>query len=316
MSEAKLSNQSEDEFGKQLESVKEAMEAGDTESATAAGLGLFAKLAEMPDRELTPSQQAGEEADHCVAKFNWAGAEAAYQRAVRLSGLEPVQQIMPSEKLCGFYLLLEMADLALPAAHLASEAAKRAEWRPLIVRSLIGESKLLLTSGNLDSAKALLEEAPSYIGEENAFGQERSSISIMWAFYHLEIGELEKAQEDLNAAWPSLEPWVKNKFFGGTLGKIAMWWGATARLSAKKHDLKGAVAAQKEVVALYRVIAQLPQSAGPYTRNGLARALNELGKAQEAANDAHEKYSFRESRAIRREIGLPPLGEPLSYPLA
>jgi tetratricopeptide (TPR) repeat protein len=115
-----------------------------------------------------------------------------------------------------------------------------------------------------------------------------------------------KAQADLAAAWPLLEPHSSSVMMAGFQSGLANWWSVTAALRHQRGDFPGAAMAVGEAVTYRRRVSQAPQLEGPYKFSYLADSLHKLGLALLAVEDVKgAEEAFQEGRAIREAIGQP-----------
>lgn len=298
-----------DEAAVLFEAYADAVNKEDVEEQEAATLKILQHMAEMKDDESSPWLQAMGEAHQCEAAFDWAGAEEAYKRAIQATADQPGLQSSAYGQLSALYNLLDLDALALEAAETATRVARQDIIPSIFSFRLQAEAHLHLKAQDFGRTWTTINETFAMLEDGPMSNLARGHTLVLRADCFIQEGHLSKAEADLTVAWKLLEPHSQTFFAAGWQSGLAMWWAATARLRAQHNDLSAAVSAWREVVARRRIIAQLPQLEGPYKHNSLAVALRNLGRALRQVGDNLAAQSFKESRSIRRAIGLPALEE-------
>ncbi|MBV9468712.1 MAG: hypothetical protein JO316_17050 [Abitibacteriaceae bacterium] len=296
------------EAGELLKEWAEATKGEDSQAAAIARLKIWAQFGKMKE-EPSPWLDAMREARRCEAAFDWAGAEASYQRAIASSPDSPGLQYGGYRELAYFYRLLGRDAEALQAKRQATDWARLDGLAIKIAMALEAEAAGYLLLKDLPTAWAKLEEAFNFIGDDLLLRLPRARGFILRADYFLAVDDITQAHNALNAAWPLVQPHADAFSSLGWQSSLAHGWSTMARLRAAQDDLVGAIAPYREAVHRWRIIAQAPHAQGPYKFNSLAGALRDLGCALRAVGDPLAKDAFQESHSIRRSIGLLPLEE-------
>jgi hypothetical protein len=238
---------------------------------------------------------------------DWVGAEKAYKKA-SASTNNLFSKSMTNNSLCALYGLLGRDNEALGAARESTKLARQ-DGSSVWTSSALGvEASLCLRANNLETASTLIEEIFRSIGGGPMDDLSRARALVLRANYYQKRSDMPKAEADLATAWKILQPHDEVRVLAGWHVALAAWWATTARVRAKQSDLAGAVAAWREAVNRYRRVAEARQIEGPYKFNSVAVALNDLGQALQAAGETEgAEQAFRESRSLRRAIGVPPL---------
>lgn len=300
-----------DEFTDLLEQVTQATEEGRSEDA----LGLMGAIMEMMaerDENEVPSLHIAIrcEAEEREAEADWAGAEAAYRRAVEIAGDNPHWAFKSHDELRSLYMFLGRPREALEEARAAVEAGREAIGI-LHARALLSQALVHLNLGQATKALDLVTQSLSIHDSDRLPGWMRGRALAIRARCSVELEDEAAARSDLNASWVLLASESAMASLPGVQGAFGSWWRTEAALRCRTGDAIGWVKAWREVVLSRRWNAAQPQIAGPYVHAGLADALEQLARAQEAAGDSVSAVeNMAESRAIRKEIGQPRPPEP------
>lgn len=297
------------EAGRLFKEILNAERMADIKVQEAAIAKLWQLVAEWQNDEPSAWLQCMGEAGQRAAAFDWAGTEAAYERALKAAGDNAGLLSKTYDDLRAWHSLMGERPQALAAARSATEAARRLGISSMLSLRLQAEARLAIEAVDLPPALASLTEAFAAIGAGGRPDLPRANALILQADYFIVAGELEKAETDLTSAWEILRPHVEAQFAGGWQSSLASWWSATARWRTLQGDSAGAVSAWREAVARSRIVANVPQMEGPFKHHALAKSLRDLGCALQLVGDGAAGYALAESDAIRQKIGLPPLGE-------
>lgn len=300
-------SKSNEEWDSLFQNYADAVESENIEEQERAVLEVWQKMSEIDD-EPSPWLIAMTEAHECEAAFDWEGAEAAYKRAVTAEENTGLQS-KAYESLASLYYLLDRDELALKADQEANRLALLDPISVLAVFAFISEAGCFLRNDDFAGAEQALNEAFARIEEGPMHHLLRAYALIQRAKYFIKLKDFEAAKRDLSIAWPLIEPHADFFYAAGWQNAIGSWWAATAQMREREDQDWEAMKAHKEVVARRRIIAQLPQLEGPYKHNSLAVALRDFGLSLRAVDNALAADAFKESRMIRRSIGLPPLKE-------
>lgn len=298
-----------DKLGALFQGYADAVKNEDVKGQEAASLEILQYFAETQDEEPCPWLEAMGQAHDCEAKFDWKGAEAAYQCAIQSASESHGQQSIAYERLSAFYQLLDSEAAALEAAQAATNAARREKISLLLWQRLQAEAGIYLGAKDFTRAWTALNEAFALIEEGPMHNLVRARALVLRADCYTQEDILSEAEADLASSWKLLQPHAETMFAAGWQSGLANWWATTARLRTRQNDFLAAVAAWHEAAARRRIISQLPQLEGPYHHNSLAVALRDLGRSLRQVEDESAAGAFEESRSIRRAIGLPPLEE-------
>lgn len=247
-------------------------------------------------------------AGQCEAAFDWAGAEAAYKRAIESEEVGSPLATRGQSHLAGFYSLVGRDEEAFGIARAMTQAARRSEgWmRPReLSQSLRAEASWRLKRGEVAQARALAEESLRELEGQPHLEMLARRARLLRAECDIAGGDLEAASRDLDELWLQLEPWQNAGMFAGWQGTLALWWRARALYWEKAGQDEAEIEAWRQVVHFQRVLTQAPQLDGPYQLNGLAFAVRSLGRALERAGSPLAAHAFGESRSLRSSIGLP-----------
>ncbi len=281
----------------------------DIEAQEEAMLKVWQHIAEKQNDEPSPWLKAMGEAHQCEAAFDWTGAEEAYKRAIDATKDQPMLHGKAQAQLASLYNLMELDVLALEATQAATRAVKEGNISSLTSFQLQSEARFYLKAKDFARAWTFINEAFRFVEDGPLHHLERTYALILRAECYIQQGDLQKAEPDLEGAWKLLEPHAETFFAAGWQGGLAQWWATKAQLHAQRQQWLEAVTCKRESVERRRIISQLPQLEGPYKHNGLAKALNDLGKALHQIEDDSASQCFAESRSIRHSIGLPPFDE-------
>jgi hypothetical protein len=277
----------------------------DAEAAVMEFLALVARTSDEP----TPESVLLDEAEHCEATADWAGAEAAYRRMLARAQAEDsgITQFRAHGQLAMLHGLQGRHDAALAEARAAVAAARRADLSPLLFMALDDQALYALRTDRLPEALGAVSEALERMEDGALYDLPRGRALALRGACRAALGEWPAAERDLEASWARLQPQAAMAMAAGVHGILAQWWAVTARLRAAQGDAKGAAEGWQEAVARSRHLAALPQVSGPKAQSAVARMLHGLGHALMAQGSHYlAEEALAESRSLRQAVGLPP----------
>ncbi|BDI33949.1 hypothetical protein CCAX7_60000 [Capsulimonas corticalis] len=291
-----------------LNAYQRAINNDDTEQAEHNAFLFMAHAVEEMQRNPNPELLLRQEATLSETDGEWLRAEEIYHQllAIAIAEGNAMGEWKANDNLHGFYSFLGKTELASNAASAATEAARRADMQPLLVRALENQARNDLKMGSLMQALALAEEILRMIPHSKMNATQRARALVLRASCFTELGELVSAQADLDAALSLFSPMLDIQMFAGVQSGMASLWQATARLLSIRGNHTDAAKAWGTSVEYRRVVSQQPQLDGLYKFAWLAQALRHYGEALIAADD-HKAAdeAFAESRAIMRSIHHP-----------
>ncbi len=310
MSEPHKGDGAEDEFVKLLQEHQQATSEGRHQDVNVLSMQMMA-LAVARAKEEPPSQWTllMREAQRREAEGNWEGAEAAYRQVLGLADEKEhdIGQFNIHQALARLHRMLGQNALSFQEAQLATQAARRTEVTPLILRALEIQAASALRLKDVTAAQEAVSESFEILASKGSRSDLQRAITlILRAQCQVEGNDLSAVEADLKAAWDILQPQCGALFLAGVHSGLARWWVATARLRTRRNDLPGAVGACREAVDRCRHLATLPQLGGPYWYANLADSVYGLSQALAAAGEVAEAEAMlAESQALRSAIGLP-----------
>ncbi|BCM92676.1 hypothetical protein IAD21_04558 [Abditibacteriota bacterium] len=298
----------EDEDAALFKNFADAVNDEDIEAQEEAMLQVWQHIAEKQDEEPSSWLKAMQEAHQCEAAFDWMGAEESYKRAIDAEKDKPMLVARAQGQLASLYGLVGLEALALQAMQAATQATREADMAFMTSLQLQGEARFYLKAKESTRAWVFINEAFDLLEDGPMHHLERAYALVLRAECYSQQEETKKAEADLEYAWKLLEPHAGTFFAAGWQNGLSQWWAAKAQLHlrAQPPEWSESVACWREVVERRRIISGLPQLEGPYKYNGLAKSLNELGKALHQIGDDSAAECFAESRSIRHSIGLAP----------
>ncbi len=276
------------------------LRAGKMERADALSVAAMALVAEMLELRDDPQLRLFEHASECKAAGDWAGAEAAYRKALAVAQ-QPVDRIQPHRKLMALYLLLGTTAEALEEARLETVAAREYAMDLLTSEGLAHQAECLLGLGHAAEAVSLATEASTVAPAEGQIVL--APALILRARGRVCCGTLAEAEEDLATAWVILQPMADMGFAAGVQSRLAEWWSATAELRAARGDRPGAAEARREAIERYEHVNRVPWASA---HGQLAIALRDLAASLiETASPAQAATALALSDLLRAERRLP-----------
>jgi tetratricopeptide (TPR) repeat protein len=304
------SNQPRPEFVQAIEAFQKASVGNNTEQMEAAALNAMAIVTEEAQKNPTPQMLLKQEAAECESRGDWHAAETCYHKIVPLEVAtgNPLLISKAHYDLSRFFFLLGDLERAEISAKAATAAARLADAPPMLGVMLENQVHCALRRSNSALALELASETMAIIEAGPGSTNLRSGAWVTRAQCRLENGDVAGAESDLLEVKPQLIDKSTSPVFAGVHSRVAKWWEVTADLRAHKGDHEGACEAWTEAVRIRRHVASLPQVAGPYTLASLARTLQRLAQALNAAGDpGGAEDASAEARRIWSEIGLPQL---------
>lgn len=289
-----------------LEQVNRAKEDGRTEEELGLISELMALVANWAENEVPSLHVAVRmEAHDRETAADWAGAEAAYRRALEIGGDNPHWRYKGHDELRRLYVFLGRHQDALEEARAAVEAGRDAIGI-LHAQALVCQALVHLRMGQAAAARDLVTQSLSIQEADRLSDWMTARALAVRARCHVELEDNAAARDDLDAAWRLLEPQSAMAVLPGVQAAFGAWWHAEACLRRRQGDANGCVKAWREVVLSRRWNAGQPQLAGPYVQSYLAKALDQLGQAHESAGDrVAAEVCTTESHAIRQQIEHP-----------
>ena len=298
----------EDETEALLKAHQNALENDDAEGAEESAIRFMALAVEHGQNDPSPDLLLKLEAHRHEEAGQWHAAEAAYRQGLALAVAErnTFAEFKAHYDLSALHSFLGQKQIASEETQLATDAARRANLTPLLIMALERQARAWLSAGDpiraLESVDEMLQVSP----EGKAGYLQRARAFVSRARCKVELGNLDSAQDDLDAAKPLLAPMSGVAMFAGVQSALAGLWEVTARLRSAQGNFAGSVEAWRECVELARLVSTLPQLAGPYKFAGLARMLHLYGSALLAVEEVNAaENAFEESRAIRRALRQP-----------
>jgi hypothetical protein len=271
---------------------------------------LFTRLEMVASENPDPDLMLQMEADRCEDAGDWQGAEAAYQQVLDraiLSGTEAGQYKALSD-LSYLHRLLDNDIKANELAHAAASAARKAGPSMLLSMACEEQATCALRFGHVADANVAADEALRSVGSGTLHDLRRGRCLVLRARCRTASGDLCSAEGDLDTAWQYLEPWSKSEIAAGAQSALANWWSTKARIEAARGG-SSAPESWGQAVKHRRKVAAMPQVMGVYTQNALAETLWAYGEALHSAGRTSQADQVSaEAEAIRKQIGLPPLG--------
>lgn len=236
---------------------------------------------------------------------DWPRVEATYQKILALAQ-EPFEQYAAHRDLAAFYQLTYQGDLALAHHRWATQAARKADMKMLLLMALRDEAAHLLKTNQLEDAAVLISELIALHEDDNDLlsGTIHGGTLALRAHCHLHYGDLDETACDLKTAFQLLEPAAQMESAGGLQSSLAYCWVVEAQLRAVQNDLDGAVEAHEQALAYRRSVLSMPHRANVYSLASVANALQNLAKAQRAANRSASEAEI-ECREIRSFLKIP-----------
>jgi tetratricopeptide (TPR) repeat protein len=294
------------EFVRLLQAFQEAQASGDIPAAESLGAQCLAFAAEDAARHPTEALRLMGEADEYESTANWEHAEATRRCVLALAENEGHQAKISKAHgdLGNLFELLGRSDQALREFQAAVAAARKFDLALLLQTALGQLARCYLSRGDAPAAFAAADEAVRIAPAEPECNLSRARALLARTRCLVELGRTPEAQRDLDASWPVLAPLAEAGMLAGVQSSLASWWEISARIKCEANDFAGAAQALGKAVEYRRIVASLPQLAGPYKFHWLTRTLQEYSAALAAAGEAAAAAEAgRESRELRRRIG-------------
>ena len=297
-----------DEAEALLKAHQTALEDDDAEGAEESAIRFMALAVEHGQNDPSPDLLLKLEAHRHEEGGQWHAAETAYRKGLALAVAEgnTFTEFKAHYDLSALHSFLGQEQHAHEEAKSATDAARRSGLVPLLIMALERQARTCLSVGDpLRALEAAVETLR--ISPEGKTGYlQRARALIMRARCKVELGDLDSAQADLDAAKPLLSPMSGVAMFAGVQSALAGLWEVTARLRSAQGNFAGSVEAWRDCVEFARLVSTLPQLSGPYKFASLARVLHLCGSALLAVEDVDAaEHAFEESRAIRQAIRQP-----------
>jgi hypothetical protein len=292
-----------------------AVEEGDMEGADRAWDELGDYLLRKYEVE-APEIFVPSEAARCEAAGDWLGAEAAHREALAaaLASGSLSGQSSAYASMCAFQTLMNCGEEAVESARVAVEVSRPVDIEVQRSMKLRRFADTALLFGHVTEAKAAIGDALSLLKDDKMWDAMRGQCLAVRAGCAQQACDEIAAERDLAAAWQYLEPWTRSQSAVGMFNSLADWWAVQAQLEAGRENRDEAADAWKQSVEWRRRSNDEWDGGDVYTMNALARSLYQYSRALESAGHPYEAgEALAESRAIREQIGLPPLdasGEP------
>ena len=289
-------------FEQTIADYAQAAEGGNSEEADRIAMQALMMAAEEAQRNPTPSVIAKEEAAECESQSDWAGAEAAYRRALALEeatlsfGLIAKTQMDLSKLL----RLVGRLGEAWEFAGAATSSARQAKVFPVLVMALENQLRCAEARGDPEAALAAASEAVEVIEAGRVYDSMRARALVNRARSRMMSDDLERASLDLASSHELLAgPTVSKKLLGPMVA-LSNWWEVKSQVLEKQADIHGALEAMTKAIELTRPME------GPYARFALARALDRLGALSLQMGDSEgAERAGAEAKGIRQELRLP-----------
>jgi tetratricopeptide (TPR) repeat protein len=295
-------------FLRAIEAYRDGATTNNKQQMEAAALNALLLAAEAAQKNPSPSILLKQEAAECETRGDWAGAETCRRKVLAAEEATGKAALVSKahQDLSRLFLLLGDLEQAAASAQAATAAARQADLFPVLVMAL--ENEVVCALRRSDSAAALeaAETAVKVVKDELIFDGLRAGALVTRARCRLAAGDLVGAESDLASSRSVLVEQEISPLFAGAKSRTARWWEVTAALRTQQRDLHGACEACAETVKIHRHVASLPQASGPYPLAALARALERLGEALNAAGKSEGGQAEKtEARRIWSELGLP-----------
>jgi tetratricopeptide (TPR) repeat protein len=299
------SDESDPEFLRLLREAQKAIEEGRISEHDEIFLD-FMEAAERHQRENPdPDVQLTLEADRCESEADWDGALIIYQRLLESAVESGRCQYHPLSHLSHFHQLLQDNDKALEFARAATVAARGVEVPLALARALEVQGACALLVNLVSEAREAADAALLLLDSRKMLDLQRGRCLVLRARCRMAAGDRRAAENDLEAAWPYLEPLSGSQFAAGAHSALASWWSTKAKCQAAHGD-SIAVESWEKAIHHRRHVATMPMAIGVYAQNALAETLREYSQALLAAGRTSQADQvLAESETIREQIGLP-----------
>jgi len=289
------------EFEKLIHSYADAVSKDKPQEAHNAAMQALLMAGEEALRNPTPSLLLKQEAADCEASGDWSGAETAYRKVLAMEETSGNFGMLAKAHmdLCVLLRTLARLDEASQFAAYATDAARRTQIFPVLVRALELQSFCALDRGDVAMALTSASEALQVIEPGKMFMLMRAKALITRARCEVAADQTEAADSDLASSWELLQARA-SPVTPGPLLALAYWWEVKGRLGEHRGNLPRAREAMTRAIEYFR------QLNGPYAMVAVARALQQLSKVLGQTGDSlSAERASAEAKAIRSELHLP-----------
>lgn len=309
--ESQRSSAPNEAFIRALEAYQKGVSANNTEQIEAAALDMLTQAARDAEKNPTPELALKCEAGERESRGDWVGAETCYRKVLALEEATGNAGLICKAHydLSRLFLLVGDLERADACARAATAFGREVGIFPVLVMALENQALCGLRrsdyAGALDAAsQAVAAVEPGRIHE----GMRAGALAIR-ARCRVASGDIAGGESDLAECKPILLDKEISPIFAGSHSARASWWEVTAGMRAHQGELWGACEAWAEAVNSRRHVASLGHVSGPYTFAALARTLQQLGEAFDAAGKPEAgKTPMAEARRIWCDLGLPEQG--------
>jgi tetratricopeptide (TPR) repeat protein len=296
------------DFLRAIESYAEAVNAEKHDEAAEAALKALIIAAEQAMAHPTPEVELAEQADRCLRAADWAGAEAAYRKILRIQQEtgNPGQVAKPRMDLSQLLRLIGRLDEAGELSRAATESARKSGLYPLIAMALRNEVSCALAHGRTDDALAAACEALRVIEPGKIADLMRAQAHTDRAECLLANGQADVAERDLTASWEILESRAPSRIGLGPVAALAKWCEVAAQFSIRKGNCEEALRCLEKAVGHRREGFNRSGDPSPHAFAALARTFEMLAEVSKYAGDQPgQEHALAEARAIWNRIHLP-----------
>jgi hypothetical protein len=301
-----MKKEDDEEFMRLLEELNDARERGDVEEEELLGLQCLAIASKHAEEDQSPWLRAVTHAHSLEGAKEWDLVELAYRDAVAAAKTEGLSGLIAKahSDLSSHYARFGRDEEALREARSSVEAA-RGDVPIIMAMSLELLAGRYLAMGRVEEASQTVQELLDSIGAETMYDFQRARGRILRARCRIEIRDAASAREDLDAAWPILEPHAAPSIMAGYQSALAGWWEVDAMVRTLLGDGAGAARSMQKSVEYRRMVAMAPQLEGPGKHTSLAKSLRKLAVALRAIGDVEAAdKAMSESDAILEAVGI------------
>ena len=194
----------------------------------------FVEAAERQQRENPdPEVLLYLEANRCEEEADWDGALTIYQQLLESAVESGHCQYRRLSHLCSFHHLLEDHVKALEFARAATNAARGYDVPLALSMAFEAQGACALLANLVTEATEVAEAALLLLDSRKIHDLQRGKCLVLRARCRMAAGDRRVAENDLEAAWPYLEPLSGSQFAAGVA--LRSQAGGRRRQSAKQH---------------------------------------------------------------------------------
>lgn len=281
-----------------------AMRGGELDHANDLSDEILQYAGENTDWENDPDLRLSLMALACEECGDWEGAREAYESKLAVAEM-PFAVWSAHRDLDKLCWLLGRYDESLEHSLLALAAVRQDDSEVLLAMALEAAATSLMSRGQLDEAKPLIDEAISLACQEPSWEHLRASVTTLLADWYLSNDNPVEARAALDGAKPRLE---RHAFpnSAGVLSDLSFWYSLDARYLETRQQRRAANQSWREAVRYARRVARLPHTADVYAKATVAKRIAQYAAFLRRHGKSLKAWWYeRRAIRIRKRLQLP-----------